>query len=609
MGQCLGINIFNQQQEDVAAAQDDAGPEPRVVEISFEDINTIDERSPKVYYVIVGRGPMAVVNLSTLQQSAWGRDRIGERTVLFVGFPNPWPRYLQHGLGQPNYLLSLPGFLPANQPSQAGPAFTIDGGLDSQEFGRRVDQQFNTFNNVEVAQEWVALIQSRNAPGVLDARIRNEEGGVPVHQAVNARLADPWPPFAAEEEANYRLCLYHPVTGVARWVYAARIDMCTGPGRPNVFDPNGGATPETDGAKTPPWLTPEHWITIPRWANRRTLNGVDAIRDEVQWNNNERVCVTAGGGVGLNAAEKSRVNNCFLDWFGRDQLMPIFENPRNITYLKDPNTNQRCAYGNRHAVGINVENDLIAGTQPHRMGRGAALQTVARPAQNVVDVRLYHYGAPGNPCNIRDWWNNHSLLNANGEWTFSAQYQNILAPAVEELLPRYNWLVIPNGQGTGHVGQPHAFARHLVFQPVVLQGRMVAMETADHAVRILGAACNDYPGNAWATWNNAGQPAVTPADQMWQYHATLPVSAVPDGFIICGINTAVANRFYDAANPNTNVNTMTYAELLALLGNAGVAQQIIQNRNARNGYANLGDVQQATNNANLAQFANLTYEY
>ncbi|MEM7155654.1 MAG: hypothetical protein AAF799_22585 [Myxococcota bacterium] len=608
MGQCLGIDIFNTERAQAEEAGPPAGPQPPVVEISLEDVNTIDERSPTVYYVIVGRGPMAVVDYATLQGSPWGRNRIGGRTVLFVGFPNPWPRYLRHGLGQPNYLLSLPGFQAANQPSRAGPNLTIDGGLDSQHFGGCVDAEFNTFNNVEVAQEWVALIESRNAPGVVDAGIQNEVEGQDVHNAVAARLADPWPNFDPEEEANYRLCLYHPITEVARWVYAAGIDLVTGPGRPHVYPPAGGHSPETLNAKTPPWLTPEHWITIRRWRERRTLNGVDAIRDEVQWNARERICVTAGGGVGLNAAEKSRVNNCFLDWFGRDQLMPIFENPRNITYLKDPNTNQRCAYGSRFAVGINLEDDLLAGTTPHRMGRGAALQTVARHTPNIVDVRLYHYQPQNGPCHIRDWWNSRDPLDAQGYWTFSPQYRALLVGPTEELLPRYNRLVIPNGQGTQHVGQPYAIARQLQFQPVVRQGRMVAMETADHVVRILGAACNDFPGNAWATWNNAGRPNVTAADVMWHYHATLPVSAVPDGFIICGANTAIANHYFSPANLNTNVNTMTLAELGALLGNAAVALQIVQNRNARNGYANLGDIQQATG-LNLPSFAQLTYEY
>ena len=137
---------------------------------------------PPVYYVIVGRGPMAVVNHSTLRESNAGKKRLAELPVLHIGFPNPWPKYLEHGLGQPNHLLSLPGFQAKFQPSGAGPEKTLDGGLNSQFFGACVDKQLKDLQEkyeVEVIDGWVALIQAKDqldqAPDVEIAEPRKEK--------------------------------------------------------------------------------------------------------------------------------------------------------------------------------------------------------------------------------------------------------------------------------------------------------------------------------------------------------------------------------------------------------------------------------------------------
>ncbi|HVI01893.1 MAG TPA: hypothetical protein VM869_24430, partial [Enhygromyxa sp.] len=151
----------------------------------------------------------------------------------------------------------------------------------------------------------------------------------------------------------------------------------------------------------------------------------------------------------------------------------------------------------------------------------------------------------------------------------------------------------PNGQATDQVGQPHAIAGHLGFRPVNMNGRMVALATEDGLVRVIGAACNDYPGVNQQTWIRAGRPAGGRPDYaMWTFHATLPVSAVIDGFIICGANTAIANRYFDE-HPNRNVNTMTYAEIRAVVGDNDLAGRIIAQRNPNNGYKNVQELRDA----------------
>lgn len=582
-----------------------AQPPPRQVQGALEVVNVLNAPLPPIYYVIVGRGPMAVVNHRTLLQTQWGRDRIAGHRVVHLGAPNPWPSYLRHGLGQPNHLLSFPGL--ANQPSVGGDV--IDGGLDSRHFGERFNTEFGQFNPAPlVFEEWVGLIQSRAAPNAaeLDPRIANatEIGGTAVRDALAQQIALQWPAFDPGL-APYRLCLYNPVNGTARVIYAAAIDICTGPGRPRVTVPGGGDTEEIRRARTPPWLSPELWRNIPEWRDRKTLNGVDAIRNEVVWNVNERVCVTAGGGVGLNAAEKARNENCALDWFGREAIMPIFENPRNITFLRQPGQDNRCAPGPRLDVGINGEDDLIPAGRRLRMGRGATLFSATDVADG-VEVRL----AGPDTARIRDWWRTLEPLHAPAEastfWRFSGEYTNELEALEIVASVLYDRLVVPNGQQTDQPGHPNSFAHHLGFDAHEEAGRLVCLQTANGLVRILGAACNNYPLFAANTYN-ANVAPVTAAQRMWAYHATLPVSAVPDGFIVCGANTALANRYF-IDHPNTNVNTMTHAELLAIVGEER-ATAIVTRRKISNGYLDRDDLVLRAQIVDHDSLAGLTYAY
>jgi len=547
--------------------------------VTIQTQNVINRPSEKVYYVIIGRGPMAIVNHRTLVGCEAGRTRIDGKPVVHVGFPNPWPKYIRHGLGQPNHLLSFPGVY--HQPSEGGKS--IDGGLDSQHFGRQFEEEFKLLK-CQVIPAWVALIQSKDEAGEIDSRIAEKEiDGGAVSDEIAKHFKDEWD----ADLAPYRLFLI-AVEGnevaQAGWLYASKIDICTGPGRPQVLSQDKSDAIRL--ARTPPWLTPETWIKEKPWGSRRTMNGVDAIRDEVEWQGGgqERVCITGGGGVGLNAAEKSRNSEAFLDWFARAGFLKepvIFANPRNITYLKHPKTTKACDPGPLSEVGIDQydqqnEDKLIAAYERHRMGRGAELKAVNEAGN--VEVWLTGKGV------IRDWWGNPSDLDDNeGWWKVSKQFNQTFGVVPSRI---YTRLVIPNGQGTSEVGQPSSFAKKLAFDSVVdNKGRRVALATKDGLVRILGAACNDTPGEAYPQRGSlVGAPK-----KMWDYHATLPVSAVPDGFIICGANTARANGYFDEF-PNTNINTATPEDLIALGIDENLALSIIEKRNANNGYLDHNDL-------------------
>jgi len=640
----------------VALAPDDGEP---------DRVNTVNVPPPPVYYVIVGFGPAAVMNHTTLRWSQWGRDRIGTLPVMHIGFANPWPSYVVHGMGQVPFLLTMPGFgRQPNTPPNGGPPPTSAGGLESRFFGNAIDEQLQYLQNnynVHRRRAWVAWVQHKNnpasipdihdyypengpsqgGPGVAplrpgapanDPRWLANGVGTQLHAAINAHVQyinqrNDWP-----DEADYRIIavgLNRDRVPQFETVYAAYIDFCTGPGRPNVLKPQN-CTHETRQAlhiaRTHPWLAPQTWDQALR--NRRILSGVDAIAQQVQWNQAERVCLTAGGGVGLNAAEKADEHHCYLDWFGRNALTDTFANPRNHTFLLDPVTHQPMQVGalDGHAPFYTARIHQFQPAPPDsfkRFGRQAALANVRLTAAGgpnpSVRVTL---AANGNPV-LTD--HNQATQNLAGSgltnnpvandppgqlWDCSAPYvQDAQQPphphphAANWPSAEYDRLVIPNGQAPDALGQPTKFREIGPLQYEDVNGRATALTSEDKKVRLLGAACQVEPNfslgnpNPW-NWQTAGQ---SPRDRHWRYHSTLPVSAVPDGFILSGSNIATANRYF-VNYPNTNINTMTLDEIVALLPVAlpgrtpanlrTIAATIVGCRNRANGYPGFLDTPQ-----------------
>ncbi len=64
-------------------------------------LNTTASQPPNGYYVIIGQGPAAVINHTTLRQSKAGKQRLGDLPVLHIGFADPWSLYHEHGMGHP----------------------------------------------------------------------------------------------------------------------------------------------------------------------------------------------------------------------------------------------------------------------------------------------------------------------------------------------------------------------------------------------------------------------------------------------------------------------------------------------------------------------------
>jgi hypothetical protein len=613
----------------ISVVVDSRKPEPKppqTARVSLQlpgdsGLDSSDRLLPPVFYVIVGCGPAAVINHTTLIQTEFGRKRredspAGTIPILHVGFPNPWSKYFEHGMGQPPHLLSLPGFKPENQPCASDR--TIDEGLNSRVFGACVDAEFEHCLKHETDRwaliptkvslfkdyqwpnlcGWAAWIDSRSAPTNPLPNLYNAESeGEPkrVWQAVIEALKEPYPNFP-KDVAPYRLVVVDHDLNRCYVIYAQFIDVCTGSGRANVI----ALRPESKDykmARTPPWCNPAKWS---EWfGGRRILAGMDAIRSEVVWSAGERVCVTQGGGIGLNAAEKAERGKCWLDWFHTADLLQTFGNPRNYTFLKHW-AEERPRRSGEQQTDTLTEAELIAHGTRVRLGKDATLKSVnadkdaiavelqARP--EAPDRRTGLLVPEGTP-HIRDV-SGVAIGMDSGAWLATETY---VLSGGSRPSPLYHRVALPNGLFGDRLGQPFTFANHLT--PTTPWngpgGRMIAMGTADKAIRLLGAAAQTYPGfdvNTYKPRDVAGLAS----DSMWAFRLLLPVSAVPDGFILSGLNIAIANEFFAA--PNCNLNTMTQGELETELTKLGaskpqeLAKKIVDNRNKKNGYKNAADL-------------------
>ncbi len=592
-------------------------------------INTVDTPLPPVFYVIVGRGPASVIDHATLIETDFGKKRLkdspaGTLPILHLGFGNPWASYMQHGMGQPPYLLSMPGFKDEYQPSKINA--TVDGGLDSREFAKCIDDQFkhlctadkdrlekahyNRMDDIKLLEwpylpAWVAWIQSSDKEplsGDYEKRIQEELTGPEFLKEVKAKLNDDYPKYK-EKVAPFRLLTVRR-TDQKKWrlefIYAQYIDICTGSGRPNAPEESTTIAKGSDlykSIRTPPWLNPSDWPEL--LGERRVTTGMDAIFSVVKWKAGERVCIPKGGGIALNGAEKASKSQCKLEWFSDTNLLASFQNPRNCTFLKRAGADAHRDVGEGQPL---VETDLIAYDKLARMGRDAVPLSVSEGAQVSVRLQPRPKGinrntkkeVPQGTPSIRDYLGNESDLTGDGCWNHKGRYTK---PS-----EKYDRLVLPYGLEPEDIGQPATYASSFRHDNYILGegGRMLALATGDKTIRLLGASAQTYKAVALATYDEKN-PGWTPKDKMWTIRRGLPASAVPDGFILSGLNIALANEYFTADKKNRNVNTMTPDEILAALKDAKVPEPekaqkaIVDERYASNGYASSPDLVKKAN--------------
>ncbi|HEV7485307.1 MAG TPA: hypothetical protein VGQ65_06460 [Thermoanaerobaculia bacterium] len=543
---------------------------------------------PTDYYVIVGRGPAAVVNHTTLRQSDAGRDRIDGRPVMHIGFRDPWGDYHEHGMGQPPFLLRMPGY---HAPAPLN-ARTIRTGLSSRVFAKSTDdeltllkQKFETY----IVEGWVAAIESVGTPVGNPAKDALVTAGV--HRGtLNAILAEAFP----NTYPTYRLLVVRGPK-LLYFVYASHIDICAGGGRGRILPREfNNVTPDSfAGATLPPWKASYHWS--PEDKQRKIINGLDGLTEATEWKTGQRVCVYGSGGIGLNQIERAHDEiesgkKIYLDWFARQWLHdPTLNLRRNDTVFQDPEKVEGDdGYPFMDAGGLDAARvnpappnafdttiRILPGSPYWRWAHYAKIKVPTIEDGKIV-IDMYPQNAPGvaehaqTPTSV-DFWLQELPLSGDphDHFHFSDDYEEEHDDAAcvtdSDDGRAFDRLILCLGQDQQLLGEPRKITTGFVLQPKVLANRLVALETVNGNIRVLGASAVMFPGFG------AGNAAW---DQMNTWRGTLPASAVLPGFIAAGANIAYANGFFTDDRPNRNVNTAPRDDLVGLLTGAGIAANV-----------------------------------
>jgi hypothetical protein len=574
-----GVAMSQQQKE----FQQTASQSHSITNVSVEEADpslfvlTSTDVSAIGYYVIIGCGTAAVLNHTTLRQTQWGKQRIGDLPVMHIGFEDPWIHYHSHKMGQSRNLLTLPGYEKQYDPaSEVGADQPRMSNLFAEET-RHEQERLRAVYNFKVRRGFVALIQPSWETDILEN----------IQQALNEEDIDTHLLYTDFEFATpYRL-LVVGMDGKSQLVYASKIDICTGSGRPRVLkDLSETVRTKTVAAKgigvsglsdyelngTKPWEPPEAWSRELR--ERRVICGAEALYEETVWESGKRVCVMGEGGIGVNMVERGEDVDAWLDWIAKEALsFSSFGNPRNHWLLKHPLV--KAPGGQRMEPGEfqdwkNPEAMCDPAHKKWRFGRDSVISKVSEETADKLKIAytaydpvgkssnspLKEYYASGHPApQVRDYYEEDRELD-NECFPYSAKVMSDARPPVETEF--YHRLVICSGQDATKVGQPRSITQMLILDPILAPGDlMVGMETKDvgNSIRVLGAA--SYTLREWAN-----RP---PSSGEQDHLSSLPLQAQFTGFTFCGMSIAHANHYFDH-NPNTNLNTATQDEIEKQVG-------------------------------------------
>ena len=566
-------------------------------------LTSIATPPPPVYYVIIGCGTAAILNHTTLRQTFEGWKRIGDLPVLHVGGEDPWYYYHGHAMGQPPYLLPLPGY--QNQPGStdlhgrtarySSKAFA---GNNRKEWDRLV-KGFSRNDGFQFRNAWVGAIESptKDAKDLIE---KLKQAGLTAIKDMNekpttlATLFDvKWPSgWRILGDPHYRLLLVHPDEKV-EWVYARYIDICTGAGRMNVrpVPPN---IKEYQDASTKYWKPPEKWEgQDSELKQRKVVHGMDGLREETVWKATDRVCVFGGGGIGLNQIERAEDEDCWLDWTARNSVHDAFGLRTNDPVLKSykPLDNDSGGHvehymetgegdlrqqkvsikgsgevvveqGFRDGMRWLDDRPLYPGNSKWRITKKTALAKVEAAVDKLAlsfDLDKAH--------RVYDFDVEQSYDVKEKAFAFSDQFKRRNSSIVNAKPEVYDRLIICTGQQSDVVGEPAELARRFGLEAIpdtTNDNMSLGLQTRIGDIRILGAAARVFP--------KFDELSGDKFQALVAYELTLPVSAVVPGFIRTGRSIAAANHFFEERGPfvrfkklNNNVNTATKTELQEII--------------------------------------------
>ena len=210
-------------------------------------------------YVIVGRGYAAALNYTTLRLTDYGRARLGGRDVTFIGSPDPWQLYHPHLMGQGAMLLSLPGFL-----------------------------RYPHGENFLLSTEFAAITDDQYAFLGSDPKVR-----------IDTRMIEK----IGRDDTGEDLWL-RTVDGAM--IYAAKVDICTGPGAP---------TPNPFGILEP--------VRAELIDAARLFSGEEFLHNDTIPGRGT-ICIVGAGPVGALCCERALSNNNRVLWVGLDDFSNAF---------------------------------------------------------------------------------------------------------------------------------------------------------------------------------------------------------------------------------------------------------------------------------------------
>ena len=231
-------------------------------------VNVFNLLPPPGYYVIIGRGVTGLYNHLTMLTDVWGRARLTPNMpVMHLGYAEPWGRRGHERMGQwPRMLDFFQGVVPGLALQNVPAEDQQDDWLRSSEFAANLQRVEN-----RIRQEYLVTLEANGGLAVSAHSTRTllafKDGFASTIETYNGWLARGGAPYGqagnglpvAEDQrwqtANnaggatmgdgsvwhnnlcpYRISVFHNNTH--SFVYAKKIDVCTGPGQPRLFRNN-----------------------------------------------------------------------------------------------------------------------------------------------------------------------------------------------------------------------------------------------------------------------------------------------------------------------------------------------------------------------------------
>lgn len=525
---------------------------PRECHAFLESHNTQPERVNTFNrvihnYVIIGRGFAATVDLATLQ-STWGRSRVGDLSIVFIGYPDPWLDYVSHNMNQEPELLILPGY--KTYPVYAG---------DQPNERWLNSRAFANCNTAEMLRLQAEVYES-DLKGFRDyhwSSVRIVQAGV---KKID-RITDYYRIYLDGEEEPLR---------------AEKIDICSGTGQQLISDTTtvdrGYGVDMTNAL----WLEYQSPGPVDGGAWTPKVSAAEMfVRGNCKVKRGGSICITGASPAGLQAMEHALCEDgAKIADDAAAEVFMVASGPMNPGFPAIGRLDYHAK--DQNGAPLPKRQDFAAGDlSPTNakvlFGEGYKVQSI-EPVDVVRHALMFEgidHTAAGKLLVVFKVSGTRQRLAAH----------NGSGPGPKVLYGVFDQVVLGTGRLRGGRGSQAAneigSAVSLVWdfrtelQAITVAGYPfpLGLQTADGAIRLLGAAGLNNPIlRATMAEDRIG---MTP---LQRYERSLPAQSRVngEGVTLAAVTIGLANRFFRDVDDerNDNVNTATLGELTTLIGGA-----------------------------------------